>query len=207
MDAKIDKHPRRFHQAKRHGALLFAAAASPLIVAPAWADDAGPYAAAAFGGVMLDNTFEQVFTPWDLEIEDSYFVGGALSARVAQPLESLEIEIEGQLVRHFGGQTHWELNAPLIVVRWTNFFWDDYLDTSAAFGVGPSFASETPSLEVENEGESQSAMVYWMAEFAFDLPAENWELLTRLHHRSTSYGLFGDDGGANALALGLRRKF
>jgi hypothetical protein len=29
----------------------------------------------------------------------------------------------------------------------------------------------------------------------------------RLHHRSTAFGLFGEDGGANALVLGLRHRF
>jgi hypothetical protein len=31
--------------------------------------------------------------------------------------------------------------------------------------------------------------------------------MLRLHHRSTAYGLFGNDGGANALTLGVRYAF
>jgi hypothetical protein len=29
----------------------------------------------------------------------------------------------------------------------------------------------------------------------------------RLHHRSVAYGLLGEDGGMNALGLGMRWKF
>ncbi len=166
-----------------------------------------PYAATGFVGVMLDNDWWELVDPPGVKVEDSYFVGGAVSARIAQPIEDLDIEIEGQIVRHLHGQTHWELNAPIVVARWNAFPWDAHLNTSAAFGIGPSFASEAPHLEVENEGESQAAMVYWMAEVAFDLPADDWEVLTRLHHRSTGFGTFGEDGGANALALGVRRRF
>ncbi len=171
------------------------------------ASEGGAYAATGFAGVMLDNSWWEIAYPPDVEVEDSYFVGGALSARVARPLDELDIEIEGQIVRHVRGQTHWELNAPILVARWNAFPWDAHLNTSAAFGLGPSFASETPRLEIENEGESQAAMIYWMAELAFDLPAENWEALARIHHRSTGFGTFGGDGGANALALGVRRRF
>jgi hypothetical protein len=31
--------------------------------------------------------------------------------------------------------------------------------------------------------------------------------MLRLHHRSPAFGLFGDEGGANALTLGVRYAF
>lgn len=170
-------------------------------------DESGPYAVAGFGGVLLDNDFQEVLVPTQLEVEGSYLVGIAGSARVVQPIDGLDLELEAQLVRHIHGQTHWEVNAPIAIARWTAFPWDAHLDTSVAFGLGLSITSETPRLEVLNEGESQPLMAYWLIELAFGLPPPHWELLARLHHRSTAYATFGDDGGANALVLGLRRRF
>ena len=176
--------------------------------APAVAVADTPHAVTAFGGALLDNVWEDVFlAPHDLRFEQSYLVGAALSTRLAEPAEGLSLEVEGQLVRHFGDQTHWEVNAPILTARWSRFPWDEALDTSAAFGLGLSWASEKPALEVENEGDSERLMAYWMIEIETETPVEHWSLIARLHHRSPAYGLFGDDGGANALALGLRRRF
>lgn len=171
------------------------------------ASGAKPFAVSGFGGIQLDNNWEDILVPGRLDVQRSYFLGLAGSARVARPIKNLEIELEAQLVRHFHGQSHWELNAPIVTGRWTAFPWDDYLDTSAAFGLGLSIASETPRLELRNVGESQPLLAYWMFELAFGLPPEDWELIARVHHRSTAYGTFGNDGGANALAFGLRHRF
>ena len=163
------------------------------------------WAATVFGGVMLDNTWDEIFLdPSGLQFEGSGLVGVAVSREVWRPRRWLSGEIEGQLVRHVDGQTHWELNAPVATVRAQPF---SGVDASAAFGVGISVASETPRLEVENEGDSQPVMAYWMIEVEAGLPAEDWRVVGRVHHRSTAYGLFGEDGGANALAIGLRRRF
>jgi len=32
-------------------------------------------------------------------------------------------------------------------------------------------------------------------------------MITRIHHRSEGYGLIADEGGANALAIGLKYSF
>ncbi|MGF1554273.1 MAG: hypothetical protein ACFBWO_17485 [Paracoccaceae bacterium] len=167
----------------------------------------GPYAVTGFGGVLLDNDFQDVLIPTRIEVEDAYLAGLAVAARVARPVDGLDLELEAQIVRHVHGQTHWEVNAPIATARWTAFPWDRHLDTSAAFGLGLSVASETPRLELANEGDSRPLMTYWTAELAAARPGSDWEWLARLHHRSTAYGTFGDDGGANALVLGLRRRF
>ncbi len=179
-------------------------AASPGV---AWAD-LGPYAVSAFGGTTLDNTWDDVFlSPGAIEFTDSNLAGAAVSARVAAPLDGLSFEIEGQIVRHFGGQTHWEVNAPVAVARWSRFPWNETLRSSAAFGLGLSMASETPAQEVENEGDSRQVMAYWMIEVELAAPESPWSVIGRLHHRSTAYGVFGEDGGSNALVMGLRRRF
>jgi hypothetical protein len=177
-------------------------------LAGAAAADDRQHAATVFAGNLLDDDWEDVFLdPAGLSFENARLAGGALSARVWRPVEGLDVEIEGQLVRHFGEQDHWEVNAPLAVARWTGFPWSGTVATSAAFGIGPSLASRTPRLEVANEGSSERVMVYWMIEIELGAPGSDWSWVGRLHHRSPAYGLFGDDGGSNALAVGLRRRF
>ncbi len=111
------------------------------------------------------------------------------------------------MVRHFGDQTHWEFNLP-IIARWETFPWDNVIDTSLAWGIGPSYASETPAAEVAREGESQRWLVYWLGELELGLPGQRgWTALVRVHHRSEAFGLIADEGGSNALTVGLRRRF
>jgi hypothetical protein len=191
--------------------LCLAGCVAMLVGAPASATGAGEpeeprWAVTGFGGVSLNNVWEDVFTaPQDLHFEEAYLAGVSVARLLGEPVTGLSFELEGQLVRHFGSQTHWEVNAPILTARWGLFPWA--LDTSVAFGLGLSLASETPQLEVENEGDSEAVMAYWMIEVDSELPAENWRIVGRLHHRSPAYGLFGDDGGANALVLGVRRQF
>ena len=109
-------------------------------------------------------------------------------------------------MRHFGDQDHWEFNLPLIA-RWEKFSWNDVIDTSVAFGLGPSYASETPKEEVAMDGDSQQWLVYWMFELELGLPGSNWSGTFRLHHRSGAFGIVTDDGGSNVLAVGLKRHF
>ena len=178
------------------------------VAAAAARDGPGPWGVTVFGGVLLDNTFEEVlFQPWLIDTESARLLGAAGSVRVAEPVDGLEIGLEAQLVRHLGEQSHWEVNAPIVAARWTRFPWRDRLATGVAFGLGLSVASETPELEAANEGGSQPMMAYWMIEVGVGTPDARWELVGRLHHRSTAFGTFGEVGGANALVLGLRRRF
>ena len=142
--------------------------------------------------------------------EDSYLVALALAKRVASYQDKIDLEVEGQTVKHFGDQNHWEFNG-LAAIRWLPLPWDKYIDTSFAAGTGLSYATEIPKVELRRRGEDQAAqlLVYLMLELAFNLPqAENWSLVTRLHHRSGAFGLFsGVTGASNALGVGLKYTF
>ena len=160
-----------------------------------------------FGGRLTDNEWEEVFVPGEIEFQDSWLLGIAGSRRILHFGEGLSFEIEGQVVRHFDGQTHWEFNLP-VIARWARFPWDDVIDTSVAWGIGPSYASEVPVLEVEREGSSEQWLVYWLAELELGLPGRHeWSAITRLHHRSEAFGLIADEGGSNVVTLGFRRSF
>jgi hypothetical protein len=179
-----------------------------LVASPGVATAAATSAVTLFGGVLIDNPWEDVFlSPWEVEFLDPGLVGVAGSVRLAEPVDGLAIELEAQVVRHWGEQDHWEANLPIVTARWTRFPWDATVDSSAAFGIGPSLASETPAAEVAREGDSSPAMTYWMIELEAGAPESPWRVVGRLHHRSTAFGAFGDAGGSNALAVGVRRLF
>ena len=163
-------------------------------------------AIAVFGGLLTDNNWEEAFVPWTLDFRDSTFLGLAASHGIGRFDHRLGFEIEGQVVRHFGDQDHWEFNLP-IIGRWEAFPWDEVVDTSLAFGVGPSYASEKPKVEVANAGDSRRVLVYWMMELELGPPGKGWSAIFRLHHRSGAFGLVADEGGSNAMVVGLRQRF
>jgi hypothetical protein len=139
---------------------------------------------------------------------DSYLLTAALSRQYAHRYDgALAIEWEAQAVRHFGDQRHWEINAVPIVLRWQRFPWSARVASSLAFGLGLSWASELPPVEVELEGESSRTLVYWVMEATAGPPESAWAGSLRLHHRSVGYGLLGDEGGMNAVGLGMRFRF
>jgi len=139
---------------------------------------------------------------------DAFLVAGALSRPYARLKDgALLLEAEGQVVYNFGEQHHWEFNVVPIVARWQRFPWDDWLATSAAFGLGLSYATELPEVEVEIEGQSEQLLIYWVAELTAGPLDAPWAVTLRMHHRSVAWGLMGEDGGMNAMGLGLRWRF
>jgi len=129
------------------------------------------------------------------QYERSYYDGG------------LQFEAEGQVGYHFGSQEYWELNVDPVVARWHRFPWNRTIATTAAFGLGLSYTTELSEFEVELEGESERLLVHWFAEITAGLPDRPWAVSLRLHHRSVAYGLFGKEGGMNAVGLGIRWQF
>jgi hypothetical protein len=163
------------------------------------------YALNVYGGIMSSNHWDDFFQPdGHIHFEDSYLVAATLAKRIGRWEDKASYEIEGQIVKHFHLQTNWEFNA-LATVRWEAFWWDEFLDTSLAFGLGPSYATDEPEIEIENDGDTSRFLVYWMLELAAALPSHpNTALIVRIHHRSNAYGLVAEEGGSNALAVGLK---
>ncbi len=183
--------------------LLLAVCTGP----PAEASDEHDFAATIYGGVMTDEDWIHAITG-QTGLEESYILAGAAAWTFHRPVSRRwSLELEANVVRHFGIQDHFELNAPVLTARWEDFPWNRHLDTSLAFGIGPSFASTTPEYERIRKGESDPMMLFWHIEAAFGLPGSRWSTIFRLHHRSTGYGMFADEGGSNILCLGLRYEF
>ena len=167
---------------------------------PAWASGR---AISVYGGrITKDKWFESL--PPGVNYADAYI----LATGLAWPLKSLRngaatIEVEGQVVKHFGDQDHFEFNLPL-AVRWHQFKWDDSVDTSMAFGLGPSWATREPEVEAEVNGSTSKFLVYWFAEISLGPPDREWSAIFRLHHRSKAFGLVAEEGGSNTLVAGIR---
>ena len=183
------------------GPMLF----SPL--APADLDPEPDFAFTLYGGRLTDDNWRDSLRG-EADWVDAYLLVGALSWTFYRPRHRWwSLELEGNLGRYAGDQDHWEFNGPIATARWHRFPWRDTLNTSLAFGLGLSYASEIPPVEVELDGSSEQLLLYWHIEASFGLPDREWEAIFRLHHRSTGYGLFGETGGGNAFTAGLRLRF
>nr|VFJ63753.1 MAG: hypothetical protein BECKFW1821C_GA0114237_100478 [Candidatus Kentron sp. FW] len=144
----------------------------------------------------------------DIHFADAYVVVGAMSWTAKRFLDNaLSLELEGQVAKYFNGQNNWEFNLPIVAVRWHDFPWDKYVNTSVAWGIGPSYATEKPTIEKEINGSTQEWLVYWFGELTFGPPNRNWALSLRLHHRSDGFDMVTDEGGANTLAAGIKIHF
>jgi len=160
-----------------------------------------------YWGRLSSNHWEEILQPGELDLVDSWLVAATYARRLGGVDDLLSFEAEGQLVRHYRRQVHWEINT-LATLRWEALPWDNWLDTSLAFGLGPSLATRVPEVEVETDGGSRRLLAYWMLEAAFSLPEyPRLALIARLHHRSEAYGLLADHGGSNAPAIGLKFRF
>lgn len=159
-----------------------------------------------FAAELTGNSWEDFLTPTDTKFRDTYLAGFGLSRRLTTFFNKLDVEALGQTAVHFGAAHQWEFDAA-VVARWTYFPWNDFVRTSFAFGVGPSYETQTPPEEVALHGQSEQWLGFWLAELTFAPPESLWSGVVRLHHRSTAFGLFGKTGGSTWLALGIRRDF
>ena len=165
------------------------------------------YAVAVYAAQLTYEKWQDAIWP-GADLADATLVAASGSWTVARWFgDRLSCELEGQVARHFGNQTHWEINLPIVGLRWHRFPWDDYLASSLAWGIGPSYATVVPAVELENNESSSRWLVYWFAELTAAPPRARWEVLFRLHHRSNAFGAVAEDGGSNAVGAGLRYRF
>jgi hypothetical protein len=171
------------------------------------ADAERDWALTIYSGRLTDSNLANTVT-FNFDFEDSYFIDLALSRRLYTYRDYFNLEIEGQIAKHFGDQHHWEFNG-VAYFRWLPFPWDSYLDTSFAAGVGLSYATSVPEIEAKNHDETAKFLGALMFELAFSRPSiPQWGLVSRLHHRSGAGGLFsGVHGASNAWAIGIRYSF
>ena len=163
-----------------------------------------------FGQQFIDDDLLEILFEADLllerNFEDSYFVSVAVAKDLLTFGKFLTIEIEGQVIRHFGLQDTWEFTAAF-VFRWLYFPWDKYVDTSFGFGDGVSATTEIPEVETDvvDKDDGQRFLNLVLLEFDFTLPRwPRWSFVMRLHHRSGAYGTLGQGEGSNFTGFGIR---
>ncbi|MDF2810762.1 MAG: hypothetical protein K0S56_1793 [Microvirga sp.] len=152
----------------------------------------------------------------DLTFEDSNFLGAGITRVIvpsfAIPLPGTDfafrgnrIELEGQVVRHFGDQTHWEGTLALMF-RTGQIPLFGGLSVNIAFGEGLSYASERPRLEGSFRVEPSRFLNYLALEAEFShasLPGVYF--VPRIHHRSGIFGVIAPrESGSNFIGAGIR---
>lgn len=182
--------------------VLWTPASASSMAEPRWA-------ATLYGGALTKEDWQVALAaPWAADYEDVGLVGLGLSTvylrRAMGGWAMFEAGGEVLGARHFGDQRHWELNVAPALVRLRA----PSGVAALSFSLGLSMASEVPKAERATQGSSAATMTYWALEAELGpFEVSPWSLAARLHHRSTAYGLFGDEGGSNGFLLGLRRRW
>jgi hypothetical protein len=160
---------------------------------------------AVFGGVQVANAWQDVFEErWDsLDWRESGIVGVAYG-RDWSPARWFALGFELQAALHVGEQRHAEVNLP-IFARLTPHRLPPL--RSLGFGIGPSFASRVPPIEVETRGGSAKTLLYWAIEAEFGRHDRPGSAFIRLHHRSNGFGAVAEAGGSNIIVLGFRHRW
>ncbi|MEO0744509.1 MAG: hypothetical protein AAFY49_04090 [Pseudomonadota bacterium] len=173
-----------------------------LAAGPVRAD--GQWYAAGLVGSLTEGSWHEALIPRDVQFAGSSMIGAAIG--VERPLGNSRwrIGVEAQVVAHAGAQDHFELSVP-ITLRYTPRRLGPV--ESLAAGLGLSYATEIPQVEIDRNGASQRLFVHWLAEVEFALPRDDLTTFVRLHHRSDGYGLFEVDAGSTGYVLGLRKRF
>lgn len=193
-------------------AALFLCALSAPAEASKWrgpGEDDKLHAVTAFIGEGTEDNFSNV-------LENFFYVEGTSDHVAALTVSRLlgwygqSLSFEGELMYawHHGRENYHEFGTA-VYARWHDFPWNEYLVTTAAVGLGPSYTTEFPQLERQPDGSRSRTLNQFNLQATFALPAyPDVSLVTRLQHRSGVFGLFnGVTDASNFLTLGLRYDF
>ena len=160
----------------------------------------------AYGGAHAQDDINDVVT-FQPKFEDNAYVGAvALARELWHYKKYLSFELEGQVAKHFNKDTQWEF-VGVLIGRWHYFPWNKYVDTSLAVGDGFSYYTEVSEVEKEDDEDAQRSLNYLLFEVALGLPDyPKWDLVFRIHHRSSVFGLYGA-GGSNFVCSGIKFAF
>ena len=160
----------------------------------------------AYAGAHAQDDFNDVVT-FQPSFEDNAYIGVmALGREWWQYKKYLSFELEGQIAKHFNKDTHWEF-VGVLIGRWNYFPWDKFVDTSFAVGDGISYYTDVSEVEKNDDDDAQRTLNYLLLELALGLPEyPRWNLVLRLHHRSSVFGLVGA-GGSNFVCGGVKFAF
>jgi len=176
-----------------------------------------PGSITVFGGIGAgDLTLDTLlFHPWDLDSDEfggAGFAGVAMSRQLVRFWQYFWLEAEMGAGFRFE-PTHDYYNPEVwgaIYINYDGFPWNDTLRTAVGISTGLNWVKEIPLSETNYgrwpQPNGTVLQHYLSPEIAFSLPEtpEN-ELVFRLHHRSTIYGLmWNSHAGSNVATVGLR---
>jgi hypothetical protein len=187
-----------------------------------------------YAGVGNPDTLVHVIaTPWNAASHHSpvYIVAGNfIYSAMELPFVPLDIELEMDLVQHFGPSSTQQFNyavrfpvsGPLYyspqsyqefaigpAFRWKWFPWNDYVYTNLrVVPIGFSYTTALSQWEALQTGLGHTAHVlnFLVAELTFAPGSTSkWESFLRVHHRSGIGGLVSNVvGGSNYVSIGAR---
>lgn len=182
--------------------------------------DAHPWSAMFFYGITASQTLGKLLQGECTKTgEIVYNVEGAYTLSRENLLSKFLKPVVGAIqIAGLVGQRNEHRDSPLInecelyfMLRWLDFPWNKTLATTFAAGEGISYVSRIPYVEVSDPTADGSRrwLNYLVFEATFAVPTHpEWQLVARIHHRSTAYGVFGNtNGGSNTLGLAIRYRF
>jgi hypothetical protein len=120
----------------------------------------------------------------------------------------LEMPLCLEVVDENGRRPFLDYNAS-VQLRWVDFPWNSWIETSIAIGLGLSYSEKIYAMDIQRHpGENRSHMKFNLPiEISFGLPGNNNERLSfYLAHQSGGFHLF-DKGGVNSLGIAFSRTF
>lgn len=129
-----------------------------------------------------------------------------IAGKVYRP--HLEMPLCLEVVDEHGRRPFLDYNAS-VQLRWVDFPWNSWLDTSIAIGLGLSYSEKLYAMDIERHpGENRSHTKFNLPiEISFGLPGNNNERLSfYLAHQSGGFHIF-DKGGVNSLGIAFSRTF
>lgn len=126
--------------------------------------------------------------------------------------DSVSLDIEAQVVHHYGRGAFWEFGTT-VVARWQGVTVPKWLGgwrllEGWSVGIGPSVTTEIPPLEADR-GRVSHVLNQLMIEILDPVPeGAPVQPVDRIHHRSGIFGLInGIVGGSDYIGRGLRFRF
>jgi hypothetical protein len=155
-----------------------------------------------------DKLAQLMASPWNGDFRDDYFVGGALSRKLARFWTYFLIEAELGVGGRFGNTDAGEAWGA-IYFRFDGFPWNGLVFTTAAVSTGLNYLSKLPPAETHPGDPTSHVLHYFSPEFTLAHPQfKMHELVFRYHHRSGVFGTFNNVwGGSNVFALGYRYRY
>jgi len=163
------------------------------------------WALSAFGGPLTSKDSNEIFLKGEWST-DAWIVGFAVTKSLFSISPAFTVEGEAQTVRRFSGQSLSEFSG-LVIGRW-HMPISDRLKTDLAFGVGISYATGTG----DDPGDDDPSKVMGMLMIELALKPVDWALgpFVRYQHRSSTFGLFGNDGiydESTSFSVGVKWSF